>query len=609
MRKPCAILLSCMLAFSVAARAGIVIDDAPPDTTPKPQATPDTTAPGKLLVADTLLFANKDALHGTFLGCDKAGLRWRSTAAKEPLVFQIGGTRGNEIPGCARRCRGGCRGAAHTVHLVNGDELPGVIVSLDEKTLLLADTQVRGQTRDSARDGQGHHTNEKEQHRLPGAERPRRMDWWANFRSRTSHEGRKGKCWAFKNGSFTASSYGSIWRDMKLPARSDIGFDLTLPAGEPDLDMFRHLLREITGMRGTATSSSSGWTACLLTRVSNGHNTQMKGMDGMDGNAMRGEKVRINIRADKEAKKLRLLVNGKVAGEWTDPEGYAGTGTYHKFTSQIEQGALKMGNIKVTTWEDEPADATDAVAAKPLKTDEILLENHDRVDGKLEGIANGKVAFTSDHPGANPDLERVEEIDFASEDEASAEKTPGSPGGVRAYFTGGGNATVEFESWDGKQVTASSPDFGKAVFSPGAFQLLQFQPGATNQGGSPAPEAGDPSPPSEKTDPAAADTLRFANKDVLPKGYYSEERRGGALAKSGCEGPASFSRTAARSRMQKVLKAGKTAWRTQWCVTSRSISCRWPTGTRSRGHSSRSMPGTCCWTPGMRAGSPFPETR
>src|SRR6202012_5473627 len=128
-----AILLGCFFVSVAAVRAGIVVDDSPqdvpvpaPDSTPKP----DDTAVGKSPAEDILLFANKDILHGTFLGCDKEGLHWQSPAAKAPLLFQIPALSSVALA-ARKQSQPATPAPTHNVLLTNGDELPGLLVSLD----------------------------------------------------------------------------------------------------------------------------------------------------------------------------------------------------------------------------------------------------------------------------------------------------------------------------------------------------------------------------------------------------------------------------------------------------------------------------------------------
>ncbi len=467
--------------------------------------------------AETLLFANKDTLQGSFLGCDKTGLRWQSPAAKESLIFQTASLTEAKLN--PRKLPIGTSQPAHTVLLVNGDELPGTIVSIDDNTMLL-DTWYAGRLTIPRAMIRAVTPAKKTNILYQGPNGPGE---WIAGEEEPDDEGRTGKCWVYKNGVFTASSYGSIWRDMKLPPHSDIGFDLTLPVGEPDLDMYIY-----SGDNGDAKNCylfQFGLGGVSLTRISMEKNAHMESTRDTDEKAMRGEKVRINIRADKDAKKLWLLVNGKAAGEWTDPGGFAGTGTFLKFTSQIEQGALKISNIKVSTWDPAPAETNGAIPGDAPKEDSLLLENQDRIPGKLKSLANGKVVFTSFNTDVTIPFERIEKIEFAGEGKDQTHEGQAETGDVRAYLAGGGNATLAFESWDAKKITAASPDFGKANFVPDAFQRLQFHPGESTTPDDASAEMGDASSSAEN--PAATgDTLRFVDKDVLHGTFLGWDKAG-----------------------------------------------------------------------------------
>ncbi len=101
----------------------------------------DGSSPSGTQGSDLLRFDNGDAFHGRFLGFKQGALRWDRDDLAEPLslkttsINQIsfnGGHPATPLP----------HGAYIT--LENGDEIPGDIVSLDEKNLIL-DSPVTGQ--------------------------------------------------------------------------------------------------------------------------------------------------------------------------------------------------------------------------------------------------------------------------------------------------------------------------------------------------------------------------------------------------------------------------------------------------------------------------------
>ena len=152
----------------------------------------------------------------------------------------------------------------------------------------------------------------------------------------------------------------------------------------------------------------------------------------------------------------------------TDPGEFAGTGSSLIFNAQSGT-YVKFSNIKVTVWNgqlDQPHDAN-----TKTKEDGINLTNQDKVSGKLKSIENGKAQFASTYAELTIPLDRVDEILMATE---GADQPKRNAGDVKAFFANRGSLTMQLEQWDGKQAVASSPNFGKATFSPDAFQRIVF---------------------------------------------------------------------------------------------------------------------------------------
>jgi hypothetical protein len=101
----------------------------------------------------------------------------------------------------------------------------------------------------------------------------------------------------------------------------------------------------------------------------------------------------------------------------------------------------------------------------------VKLGNNDKISGKLKAIRDGKVHFGTEFATLEIPLERVAEIEMASE---SAEPMPSAPGNVRAVFAGQGALTLQLRSWDDQQVAADSPAVGPVKFIPSAFTRIDF---------------------------------------------------------------------------------------------------------------------------------------
>ena len=451
-----------------AARAGIVLDGAPQDSTPAPANSvgvpkpKDATASGdhSAPATDLLRFANKDSLHGSFLAFDKDGVHWKSLESKDPIVFQIANLA--EVKLDSHKPPANAAAAAHAVTLTNNDELPGTLVSMDDKSLVL-DTWYAGKITIPRAMIKGITPLKSGGGTL--YEGPTGMEGWV-----LGNNGNRAKSWTYRDGALISTSYGTIGRDMKLPDLASISFDL-VSRGQSQMSVCIYC------------DQADNVGNCYMFQVQNNYiYLQRYSRNGMNmvgeqqpvmlrGAMMRSDKLHLDIKVNKAAKSIWLYVNGNLLKQWTDPGEFAGTGTKMIFSSQQGMYA-KVSNIKVSAWDGKPDEA--ATAAGKSKEDSIKMANSDRVSGKLKKIVDGKAIFASSYADLTIPLDRIEQIDMSSEGADQAKKNADD---VRAYFADRGSITMELQSWDDKHVTASSPNFGTAVFSPDAFQRLQFNLG------------------------------------------------------------------------------------------------------------------------------------
>lgn len=460
-----------LLALTVcAARAGIVLDDAPQDapSNVKPMSVPkpkdgSTPAPekggGGAPSPDALRFSNKDSLHGTFLAFDKSGgIHWQSLESKDPIVFQVGNV--TEVKLDSHRPPANAAASTHLISLTNSDELPGAIISLDDKTLVL-DTWYAGKLNIPR-------AMIKAITPLKGGagtlfEGPTGIEGWT-----IGQNGNRNKAWSYRDGALIATSYGTIGRDVKLPDVASIQFDL-VSRGNSQMSVC--IYSDDAQNIGNCYMFQINSNYIYLQRYSRNGGSNMVGEQQpvqLRGAMMRSDKLHLDIRVNKATKSIWLYVNGTMVKQWTDNADFAGVGTKMIFSSQ--QGMyVKVSNIKVSSWDGKLDDPK--VAADKSKEDSIKMENSDRVSGKLKKIEEGKAVFSSSYADLTIPLDRIEEIVMSSEGADQAKKGPSD---IRAYFTDRGSVTMELDSWDSKQVNASSPNFGKATFSPDAFQRLLF---------------------------------------------------------------------------------------------------------------------------------------
>jgi hypothetical protein len=464
-----ALTLTALLA-SAPAWARIIVDDSAPEPGPEPGiqvpapgGSTSDTAPQQ----DTLSFLNKDQLHGYLLAIDSGGaLHWQSPEARDPIVFKNGDVSeikldSHKPPATTSEAR---------IALTNGDILPGNIVSLDDQTLAL-DTWYAGRLS------------------LPRAmlrsilpmsdaanleyQGPTSLDGWTIGRM-----GNPGS-WSYKDGALIGGNYGTIGRDVKLPDMSTVGFDLILQGNEqlgigiyadhPDNTGNCYMLQ-----------LSSGYAE--LQRYSRNTGSTVIGNAQMQ-NAIRHDKTHVELRASKDKKSIWLLLDGKMIKQWTDPADFSGGGGCIIFAAQ-PGSTVKISNIKVAKWNgkfDEAPAATDKTSS-----DSVQLANEDKVTGHLESIQDGKAKFSSDYAELTIPLERIEEIDLAS---SHADQAKSAATDVRAYLPDGGAITMQLSQWSTTACVGSSPNFGKATFSPDSFARLEFNLQAPERS---APDANNP---------------------------------------------------------------------------------------------------------------------
>lgn len=439
------------------ARARIIVDDSAPEAGPdrpginvpgpKGDEAPEQAAAPQ---EDSLLFVNKDQLHGKLLGIDKDGLRWQSHEAAAAIVF-----RNTNVAEVRLNSHAAAGKDAQRVGLTNNDQLPGTVVALDEKALTL-DTWYAGRLV-IPRAMLSEITPLSE----AGAvlyEGPTGMEGW-----KIGNMG-GGRSWSFHGGALVGSSYGSIGRDMKLPAMSSVQFDyVSRGNGQLSVSLYSdradgfgncYMLQLNTNFAEMQRYAHNGGSSDL-------GNVQLQG-------TLRHDKVHVELRTNKEKKSIWLFIDGKMAKEWIDPGDFNGRGGAVLFACQ-PGSYVRITDIKATPWDGKFEDSTNK--EEKSQDDTVKLANQDKVTGQLKGIQDGKVTFASSYAELKIPMDRIQEMDFAA---AKATTPKAAAGSVRVMLPEEGSITMDALSWEAKSCTGLSPNFGKAIFLPGAFSRILF---------------------------------------------------------------------------------------------------------------------------------------
>lgn len=369
-----------------------------------------------------------------------------------------------------------------TVTLSNGDVIRGELTGVDESKITIStwfadELQFRRSMVDTLE------IRDRPELLYAG---PNSLDEW----TQTSEES-----WTFARDSLRSDGSGTISKDVKIPKKSSISFDLAWRTNP----RFRFLFYSDDA---TAERPENCYELTFQSRYVRLDKHWSQGdRVGNDtvGSAnvselLSKEKCRIEILTDKTAGTIRMLVNDRIAADWVDinpPVGEFG-GAVH-FNSP-DGTPIRVSRIDVTTWDGHLEgsapnqmglgwDSDDIVQPQEESTadpDRIRLRNNDMVSGKLLGIENGNVNLETPFGEVSLPVSRLRTFTLHTEEERDDwelglyEIPKLYRGDVRAWFPDGGKITFQLEGVaDGKLKGRAQP-FGTAEFDQRAFSRIEF---------------------------------------------------------------------------------------------------------------------------------------
>jgi hypothetical protein len=183
----------------------------------------------------------------------------------------------------------------------------------------------------------------------------------------------------------------------------------------------------------------------------------------------RKNRLRVEIRANKDDSTFGLLIDDRLVQRWKDGAGFLAQGSGVVFFQQLEGPSVRISNLKVAQWEGDSG--MDVLNSAPAKEDVVYLINRDRVSGTLQSLGSGSVSIVTGQGSLDIPLSRVTQITLGS---PQTNAVPSGPWELRAYFAGGGTVAFDLERWESAQVTGRSANFGEIAFNPQFIRQLQF---------------------------------------------------------------------------------------------------------------------------------------
>ena len=373
----------------------------------------------------------------------------------------------------------GAGGPEAVLTLTNGDNLRGQLAGLDDHTVIL-DTTYAGRLslRRSMVDSLV--VNDQPRAIFQG---PTSIDDW-----KTSGEP---DAWRFDNGSFVSKAAGNIGRDIGLPEKSAVAFDLAWRGS------LRFRLTVCSDQADSDNPPNAYSLVCqrrfvyLNKRWSEGgeSGSTFIGNNGNVAELSSKEKVRIELRTDRKAGLFVLFIDDRRVASWIDADPQSGHmgGAIH-FSSE-DTSPLQISRIRVTAWDGKDDDAEEE-AGKKLQAEEskvpdgaqrIALRNGDQVTGVVTGVENGTLKIHSAHGDIRLPVPRMRSVALHTGADRKKEIELGNwegvklmTGDVRAWFPEGGHVVFRLDAIDKGRLEGYSQTFGKAAFRIDAFQRIEF---------------------------------------------------------------------------------------------------------------------------------------
>lgn len=418
----------------------------------------------------TIHFTNGDWLRGKLKSYDKAtGISWKHSDSQSLLQFNIDSI--TEVTLDSAPPVKLPPGNICEVQLINGDHFRGNLVGITEKKFQF-DTWHSGRVdvnRRSIRKIAPLAKNLKTIFQGPGSD-----SGWTHGKITNEVLGQSGK-WRYHNGGFHAKPAASIARNLNLPDRSRLSFDLEWNGSlHLAFALYTDTLHPISlstkenepDFGGFYSIQLNSYSVNLLPVKKNEPLTYL-GQATLPG--FRNEsKSHVEFFASKPEKMIGVAINGKVIRKWTDSDGFVGEGTGVRIVHQ-GRGAVRIANLRAEEWDgrfQEPA--THPIGSE---NDLVKLINNDRMEGTVMGISDGKLQVKTSEGEFPVPLERVKQI------EPSTSKTSLNmplKERVIAYLSDGSQLTFLLDQWAKTEVKVSSPSFGQATFNPDAIMRMEF---------------------------------------------------------------------------------------------------------------------------------------
>ncbi|NQZ57289.1 MAG: hypothetical protein HRT88_07445 [Lentisphaeraceae bacterium] len=406
----------------------------------------------KRVKPDDITFIDGDFFKGSLVSVDDKELTWNHPHAKSDIIFDnknLDTINFGHIPVSLKPS------GVSNISLTNGDRLFGLITELNEDYLIL-ETWYAGTLKIERLMVQSIAAGGAVNKAI--YEGPTNISEWTLSKSTG---------WEIKNGALVSkSSYASAGKDVKIPDKSNIEFDVHWHSRlRLTVSFYASRLRQSSG---EAYQLEFNDNYCYVNRRSD-----REGQDRL-GQSFRLEglkpKFKVSIRTDKEKKQIIIMIDNKVVYTVSDTKDFISDGTSLVFYTQ--QGNVKLSSIIVTEW----SGGTGAQESPEAKVkDAIVFVNKDSITGNLKSIQKGKILFETPFAPLTIPLERISSISLGLGEEEERPHPRRNPNDIKLFFGNeDGRVTLNLQNISNGKISGGSENFGDAKFNMLAFEKLEF---------------------------------------------------------------------------------------------------------------------------------------
>ena len=421
---------------------------------------------------DVLRLENGDRLAGRIVSASpQKGVFWQYDPNISPANFRYSVLREIDLVNFQQPKSSSSQPGRGAIRLSNGDELIGRLREVTASEAIF-ETLYGGALRFPRNRWQWMvFDNEPEKPLFFG---PAGLDGWT--RGDVAPAVMQSGHWTYHNHAFYATKAASIARDLALPDRSRLQFDLHWK-GLLNLAFALHT-DYLHPVNLTAKDEEPVFGGFYSLRLSSPfvevvmvkQKTPLQYLGQMQTRAFSGKrKAHVDIRVDKAAARIVLFVDGELVKQWVDKNGFAGEGNGIRMVHQ-GQGSIRFSNFHVTTWNGQIEESPTIRAT--AKEDLLTLRNGNRQAGKVRFIQKGAVMLALSGGEVEIPLQEVQKIEFAGI--ANQKPALSAERAVIGKFAEQGVVHLELSEIGDKRLRGFSPNFGPVSFPLRAFERLSF---------------------------------------------------------------------------------------------------------------------------------------